>query len=184
MFLFATPFNELFLVYVAMLSLSLWSLLAVLRGVGVGDLPELFSSRLRIRTIAVYVWVTVCLNTLMWLRGMVPAVLDGDQSTLLAGTGLTTNPVYVQDLAWWLPVMAVGAWWFWRRQAWGYVVIGAGLTFWVLEAVGVAVDQAFGHAADPESSVAGLGAVWLFTGLAIVGVLPLYHYLHNLTDRR
>ena len=37
LFLFATPFNELFLLYVAMLSLSLWSGLALIRGIDIDD---------------------------------------------------------------------------------------------------------------------------------------------------
>jgi hypothetical protein len=184
MFVFATPFNELFLPYVATLSLSLWSGIALVHGIDIDALTQRFTSGLRIRPVAIYVWVIAGLNTLVWLRGIVPAIFDDQPTAFLAGTGLTTNPVYVQDLAWWLPVMVVGALWLWQRRPWGYLVVGAGLTFWVLEAVGVAVDQAFGHAADPQSSVVAVGVVWMFAALALLGLVPLYHYLHNLAGTR
>lgn len=48
---------------------------------------------------------------------------------------MTTNPVYVHDLAWWLPLMGVGAWWLWDRRPLGYVVTGVGLVMWVVESL-------------------------------------------------
>jgi hypothetical protein len=50
----------------------------------------------------------------------------------------------VQDLAVWLPLMAVGAWWLWRRTGRGVVVVGSLLVMWVVEGIGIAVDQAWG----------------------------------------
>jgi hypothetical protein len=38
---------------------------------------------------------------------------------VLDGTGLTTMPTYVQDLAFWLPLMGLAAWWLWRRPTSG-----------------------------------------------------------------
>ncbi len=93
------------------------------------------------------------------MRQVVPAVLSGDPPPFLAGTGLPTNPVYVPDLAFWLPLAAAAATWLWRRRPWGYLVVGGLLTMWVIESVGVAVDQWFGHAADPASTVASAAVV-------------------------
>jgi hypothetical protein len=106
-------------------------------------------------------------------------VTDGGPQ-FLVGTGMTTNPIYVQDLAFWLPAMAVGVAWLWRRVPWGYLVVSAGLTFWVVESVGVAVDQWFGHAADPASSVASDAACLPFAVLAVVSLVPLVALLRGL----
>jgi hypothetical protein len=70
---------------------------------------------------------------------------------MVGGTGLTVNVVYVQDLALWLPLLAVAAAWLWRRRSWGYLLAGAGLVMWVLESTSIAVDQWYGHAAAPAS---------------------------------
>ena len=40
---------------------------------------------------------------------------------------MPVNVVYVQDLALWLPLLAVAAAWLWRRRRWGYLLAGAGL---------------------------------------------------------
>lgn len=51
------------------------------------------------RIFSPYVWVVVTLNMVAWLSAIVPALFSKTPADLLAGTGLTTNPVYVQDLA-------------------------------------------------------------------------------------
>lgn len=180
MFLFATPFNRLFLLYVAMLALALWSAGSVLSRLDARVFPNPSASRLWLRVIAIYSWVVVAFNALAWLRGIVPGLLGREAPAFLAGTGLLTSPVYVQDLAVWLPLMAIGAAWLWMRRPRGYVVVGALLTLWVLESTSVAVDQWFGHTADPASPAASMAVVPLFAALAVVGLAPLYVHLRHL----
>jgi hypothetical protein len=180
MFLFATPFNNLFLLYVSMLSLSIWSIQTVLSGIDIRSFGARFSRRLPVRAIAAYSLAIVVLNFLAWMQQIVPGVLSTTSPAFLTGTGLPTSPVYVQDLAVWLPLMAVGSIWLWRRQPWGYVVVGSVLTMWVIESLGIAVDQWFGHAADPASSVASAAVVPVFAVLAVVGLVPLFFYFRNL----
>jgi hypothetical protein len=170
---YATPFNELFLAYVALLGLSLWSLVSAL----LDPRPLLASdSRLPARGIAAFILAVVALNTLAWLRFVLPD-LGEDPPGFLDGTGLTTNPIYAQDLAVWLPAMAIVAVLLWQRRPTGVFLAGAGLVFWEIEAIGVAVDQWFGHRADPASDVATLGGVGLFVVLAAVTVVPLVLWL-------
>jgi hypothetical protein len=54
------------------------------------------------------------------------------------------------------------------------------LVIYEIEAIGVAVDQWMGHAADPASNVAFATAVPIFGVLAIIGVIPLFFYFRNL----
>lgn len=180
LFLFFTPFNNLFLLYVAMLSLAIWSTAMVIRGIGVESFRERFSSKLPVRAIAIYALAIVGLNFLAWMRAVVPGVLSTSSPSFLDGTGMPTSALYVQDLAFWLPLMAVAAVWLWRRNAWGYVIAGAMLVMYEIEAIGVAVDQWMGHAADPASNVAFAAAVPIFGVIAIVGLIPLALYFRNL----
>ena len=71
--------------------------------------------------------------------------------------------------------MAVAAAWLWRRRPWGYLIVGAGLVMWVIESVSIAVDQWYGHAADPGSSVASAALVPAFAVLALAGLMPIYY---------
>ena len=75
---------------------------------------------------------------------------------------------------------ALGGVLLWRGRPWGYLIAGPVLVYGVLEAVGVAVDQWFGYRADPTTSYASLGGVWLFAGLAVVGLVPAYLYLRSI----
>jgi hypothetical protein len=180
MLLLGTPANHLFLLYVAMLSLALWSLVAVLRGVDVAAFGSRFGPGAPVRAVAVYTWVVAALNALAWLKGAVPGSFEDGQPSYLDGTGLTTLPTYVQDLAFWLPLLAVAAGWLWRRAAWGYLAVTALLGMLVLEAVGVAVDQWMGHAADPTSPVVSVAVVPGFVALAVVGMVPVFALLRHL----
>ena len=178
----ATPFNQVFLLYLAMFTLSFWSVVSIVRQVDLEALRARFSPKLPVRGLASYALIIVLLNALAWLRNVVPGVLSSTSPSWLEGTGLSTNPIYVQDLAFWLPLMAVGAIGLWRRRPWGYLVVGSILTYWVMESVGVAVDQWFGYAADPSSTVVSLVMVPAFAVLAFVGLIPLYVYFHHLQE--
>jgi hypothetical protein len=182
MFTFATPFNQLFLLYLAMFSLCFWSTIVLVRQLDIEALRARFSANLPVRGLATYALIIVLLNALAWLRNVVPSVLSSTPPSWLDGTGLATNPVYVQDLAFWLPLMAVGAVWLWRRQAWGYLVVGSMLTMWVIESVSIAVDQWMGSAADPASTVASATLTPAFGVLALIGLLPLYVYFRHLDE--
>ena len=176
---YATPFNELFLAYVALLGLSLWSLVSAL----LDPLPLLVpGSRLPVRGIAAFILTVVALNAFAWLRFVVPD-LGEDPPGFLDGTGLTTNPIYVQDLAVWLPALAIVAVLLWQRRTSGVFLAGAGLFFWMIEAIGVAVDQWFGHRADPASDVATLAGVVLFVVLAAATLIPLVLWLRAVPSR-
>jgi hypothetical protein len=179
--LFATPFNRLFLLYTTMLGLAIATVVAVAAATDVEGLAARFDVRTPVRGIAAYLGVVAALNTVLWLSDVVPATVRGDQE-LLDGTGLTTNPIYAQDLAVWLPLAAWAAWSLWHRRPWGYLAGGAMLVLWVLEAVSVATDQWLGGKADPASDVASTAMTAPFAVLAVVGLVPAILLLRRLDD--
>src|ERR1039457_4026787 len=170
LFVFATPANRLFLLYLVMLALAAWSAGAVLSQAEMPVLGGLFSPRTPVRGIAIYMWAVAGLNAAAWLARIIPAVAAGGAPEYLRGTGLATNVVYVQDLALWLPLLAVAAAWLWQRRPRGYLLAGAGLVLWGLASGSIAVDQWYGHAADPASSVASGVLVPAFAAAALIGL--------------
>jgi hypothetical protein len=178
--LFATPFNSLFLLYCVMWSLSFWAAVATLRAIDMDEFAARFDKALPVRGIAIFLWVVAVLNALAWLGRVIPALFSSARPEFLEGTGLTTNPIYVQDLSFWIPLVAVSAWWLWHRRPWGYVLSGALLIFFVIENITIAVDQYMGHAADPASSVASDVLTPAFAALALVTSVALFFYMRHL----
>jgi hypothetical protein len=125
LFCFATPLNNLFLLYAGYLGTAVWSTVILLRAT---DLPA-FAARLSAvvpaRTIAAAALVLAVLNAGAWLSQLVPAMLSSNPTSVLDGTGLVTNPVYVQDLAIWLPLLTTAAVAGWRGRSWGRLITPA-----------------------------------------------------------
>jgi hypothetical protein len=179
LFLFATPFNQAFLLYVAMLGLASWTLVAL--GLALWDRVGELAADVP-WWVPAYLWLVIMLNGTAWLARVLPAMLDDDPTEWLIGTGLTTNPVIAQDLAVWLPVMAWLVWGVWKARPPAVALAAAGLVFWVVEFVGIAVDQWWGHLADPTSSWASTQAVPMFVALALVTLLPTVRLLRAVPD--
>jgi hypothetical protein len=180
LFCFATPVNSLFLIYIAYLGLAVWSIVVLLRATDLTGYRARLSPRLPARFIAGFAFVIAVLNAYVWLARIVPALWRSQPSTLVQDTGLLTNPVFVQDLAIWLPLLITAAIAAWRRQAWGTLITGAMLAMFVLESTGIATDQWFGSQADPLSSSASMSMVPAFAVLAAITALPLIRYLRNI----
>jgi len=172
LFLFATPYNRLFLLDVALLALAIFTLIRLVMVARTQSVSE--SPRAR-RWLAGYIWLVVILNSVAWLRGVVPSLWSDRPESITDGLGVATNPVYIQDLGFWLPVAAMIGWWLWSGRSLGIVLAGGLLAFWILESVSIAVDQAFGVAADPSSLVVSTdlipGFLVLATAQAVAFVL-------------
>jgi hypothetical protein len=176
--LFGTPLNSLFLLYVATFSLGLFSLGTLVYATE----PRAISNQLvdvPRRGLAIYLWTIVGLNALVWLRGIVPTIGAAAPTAALEDLGLTTNPSWVQDLAFWLPMAAIAAAWLWLRKPWGYVLVGAWLVYTLIESVGIAVDQLFGYAADPTTQHATPAGAAVFATLALASLIPVYFYFRS-----
>ncbi|HZC07142.1 MAG TPA: hypothetical protein VE338_16015 [Ktedonobacterales bacterium] len=172
-FAFDTTFNGLFLVYVAMLSLAIWSLVALVSHADARDIQATFRSVVPPRVIATYLLVITALFAAIWLSQIVPALLAGGAPTVLQGTTMLTSPVHVLDLGFSLPVSALAAVWLWRRRPWGYLLAGSMLVMLTIESASIAVDQWFGHLSDPNASAAMTPVFAVFTLIQLVPTVAL-----------
>lgn len=177
MFSFATPLNNFFLLYVAHLGLAVWAAVALLLHVQVSGFRARVDAHLPARAIAASALVLAALNGLAWIAEALPASFTPDPQSLLEGSGLTTNPVYVQDLALWVPATVLAAVWLWQRRSWGALLTGGLLAFASLECLTIAVDQWYGAQADSTSTWASADAVPVFVGAAVLLALPVVRLL-------
>ncbi len=166
-FCFAVHFNSYFLLFAALLALSFWALLTLLRDLVLAEVKDA-CSQVPARTVAVYMLVILVLFAGMWLLGIVPATIDNTMPASFEGSGLTQNPIYVLDFAFTFPLLVIGALWLWRRRAWGYVVGGMMVIMLTLETAGIAIDQVFGHIHDPSQSLGAVPIMATFTGIGMV----------------
>ena len=173
MFLFAVPFNGLFLAYVVMFGCGFWSLVALLVRVPVDRYAASFSTALPARALAGWMIVSCMAFYALWLKNVVPGMLDSEAPAFLAGTGMVTPTNYVLDMALFLPLTLLVAARMWRRTPWGLLMGGALLLTLVLESVAIAVDQWFGAAADPGTTVASVAVTPMFIAVAVIGAIAL-----------
>lgn len=184
MFVFATPVNQLFLLYLAMLSLAAWSAGTLLWHTDVQALGRLIPARAPARLAAGYLWVLAALNGGAWLLRILPGLASSGVPAYLRGTGMTTNIVFVQDLALWLPLQAAAAAWLWLRKPWGYLLGGASVVMGVLESISIAVDQWYGHVADPASTVASAVLTPVFAAIAVLSLAVAWLLLRGFQAAR
>ena len=176
-FAFATAFNPLFLLYVATLSLAVWSLGALLSEVEVEAIRANFVATIPVRFFAGYLVVISLLFLLTWLKQIISALFASSPPAFLAGTIMLTSPVHVLDLGFLLPLGFVGAIWLWQRKSWGYLLAGLLMVMMTIETTSIAVDQYFGHVHAPAASP---DAVPLFIGLTVIGLIVSGAYLQGL----
>lgn len=170
LFLFATPYNRAFLLYVAMLGLAVWTFGGLLAAVRrqVDRLPRRSG-----RVIAGYLGLTVAMTASTWLRGIIPSITAGRPAAVIDGLGVATNPVYIQDLALGLPASAVTAVLIWRRRPGSGSLAIAVLVYFTLESATIAIDQWFAVHADPTTTVASAAAVPVFAVLTVIDLIVL-----------
>jgi hypothetical protein len=178
LFCFATPLNSLFLLYVCYLGTSVWSTVILLRNTDLPAFAARLSAVIPARTIAAAALGLAVLNAGAWLSQIIPATFRSNPTSVLDGTGLVTNPVYVQDLAIWLPLLASAAVACWRGRRWGRLITPAMLALFVLESISISLDQWFGSQADPTSAVSSIFMVPVFAVVATITGMPLAWFLH------
>jgi hypothetical protein len=134
---FDVRFNQLFLVYVALLGCSTYALIGGLVTTDWTGIQASFTGRTPVKTVSIYLAVLATLFYGLWLSDALPASLAGKPSQGLIDAGTPTNFIHVLDMAWMLPALAITAVSLWRKQPIGYTLAGALLTFFVLLALAV-----------------------------------------------
>jgi hypothetical protein len=115
-------FNALFLVYIAIVALSLYGLLALLIQLQGIAMQDYLSSKIPTRSIAAFLLTMAGMFTALWIGVTL--------SKLFAGSALSPVERYVIGIDGMvlLPLMFIGGWLLWRNRPWGYLLAGILLT--------------------------------------------------------
>jgi hypothetical protein len=179
LFLFGVPFNSFFYLYVAMLSLSIWSIVGLAGRLPIDRIGGRIGVDAPVRLVAGYLFINAALFLALWVGSTLPPVLSGESPAFLEGTGMLTGPVQIIDFAFTLPLMILAAFLLLRRRPWGYLLSGALLVMLAIETASIGVDQWLGHAADPSSPAASAALTPVFAVLTMIGVVVLGLFLRR-----
>ena len=136
---FSVPFGPLFLLWVAVFGLTIYSLIG---GVTSMEHEAIRSSYKSPRAVSVVAWgliVTAILFGWLWLSEDVPALLSGRTPQSLIDMALTTNPVHILDLAFFLPAVLITAIFLIKRRALAYSLAPAFIVFLIMTGIPILI---------------------------------------------
>jgi hypothetical protein len=146
---FAIHFGPLFLVWVAVLGLSLFALIGGLSTLGATAVQSRFAGRAT-PVPAWFLIVVGALFVLLWLGEIVPDLLAGDPSRSASDWNIPTNPVHVLDLAFFLPALVASGVLLLRRHPVGYATAAGQLTWIALTCLPILVTPLVANARGHE----------------------------------
>jgi hypothetical protein len=116
---FLAAYNSLFLVYVALFSLSLFAFILSLMKIDLQTLPQCFSKRLPHGWIAGSLYFAGLFLLLAWLGRIIPPLLQNQTPTL---ENTTTLVIQAMDLGLIVPLAFLSATLLLKRNPWGYLL--------------------------------------------------------------
>jgi hypothetical protein len=117
---FLSAYNEFFLVYVALFSLSLFAFILALSGMDTERVSQSVSGGMPRRGIATFLMLIAAFLSLAWLGRIVPPLLAGTPPPGLEA--YTTLVIQALDLGIIVPVSVVTAILLWQKKPWGYTL--------------------------------------------------------------
>lgn len=132
---FFMHFGPLFLIYIAILGLSFYTLIGTLIEL-TKDTPVEWNIAHR-KAVSVYLIVNGLLFSALWLVEILPALFSGNTPKSALDVGLWLNPVHVMDLAFFLPATIFTGIFVWQNKTFGNLLAIPIIVFAVLMAAAV-----------------------------------------------
>ncbi len=151
-FAFSVVINPLTPVHIAILGLAAWSFVLAIFGLDQATLDRANRLWLPRRTAGGFLMVVVVLFAMLWLGQIASAITSGGLPASIKDLNLPTNAVYALDVAFALPLLAVGGGLLLRHDQRGPAAVLAALGFTALMGSSVlaifAIDAAAGIAVE------------------------------------
>ena len=114
-YLFGAVFNSFFLVYVALFTLSLYTLIIALSNLPLKNIQEHFQKKTPVKVLSIF----------MILVALPLAIFELSQAltAIFSGTSPTVPPlIFALDLSFVIPNMILAAVLLWKQRRWGYIL--------------------------------------------------------------
>jgi len=128
-------FNNLFLLYCAILGLSIYIFIITLIDMSKIDFINIKENNVPYRSISSFLIIVSAMFSLIWLKEIVPAIINNTVPKSVADFNILVNPVHVIDLSFALPGLIVSAVLLLKRKHLGYVLTPISLLFILIMAV-------------------------------------------------
>ncbi len=136
---FSVPFGPLFLLWVAVLGLSLYALIGSVATANHESVKSSFTSQRAVTVVAWFLFVVAILFGLLWLSEDIPALLSGKTPQSVIDMALPTNPVHILDLAFFLPAVIITGGLLLKRKALAFTLAPAFIVFLVLTGIPILI---------------------------------------------
>jgi hypothetical protein len=123
-YLFGAAFNWFFLIYTALLGLSIFALIFGLVNLDMNGIMQAVRERMPIKWIAAYMLFIATSLTAIYVLQSLGFIFTGEIPAIVTRTGHPTSIVFALDLTLLVPFLSLGAIWLLRHKAWGFVLAG------------------------------------------------------------
>ena len=176
---FASAYNPLFLLYVAIFSAGLFGLIATLRSLDPEVVRGHLGERLPRRSLAVFLYICAAATLFIWLEPIVTGLIRGEAPPLL--DSYTTLVTYALDLAVITPTVLLTATMVRKRQPFGYVLSMALLVLLALLAPQIVAQSVFQVRAGVNYAPGEIvGPICGFATLAVAALYFLVRILRGI----
>jgi hypothetical protein len=168
---FGAHYNPLFLLYVALFSLSLFAFVLALLDIDLRTLPTHFTEKLPRRWIAGTLFIAAAFIALAWIGRIATTFTSGAIPTL---ENTTSMFIQVMDLGIIVPACVLSGILLLRRSAWGYLLTAVGLVKFMTLGISVSLMGLNMARVGTPDSAALVGAFGMLALLAIAMTLVLF----------
>ncbi len=123
-YLFGASFNAFFLIYVALLGLSIFALILGLMNLDVNGIRQQFRAGTPVKWIGGYFLFVAFGLSAVYLMQSISFIFTGQLPSIVTISQHPTSIVFAMDLTLLVPWLVVGALWLMKRQPWGFVIAG------------------------------------------------------------
>jgi hypothetical protein len=176
-YLFGATFNVFFLIYVALMSLSAFSLVLFLSQSKLENIALNFSRNTPVKWISGYLFLISFMLFMVEFSMIIPFLTSGKIPETIRLTGNSTSIVFALDFSIVMPVSVKAAFLLWKRRSWGFIMgiimLVKGFTYGLVLSIGtasLAYSDAYGKW-DPLMP--------LYVALAVGGLLGCWLLLKN-----
>ncbi len=173
-YLFGIAYNQYFLLYVVIFSLSLFTFIAGLMHMNMGSFSKQFATEIPVKSLATYFFLAGVLLIVLWLGDIIPALIEGNLPRSIRLSEATTTVTSAIDLGVLVPLFFLTANWIWYRTSHGYVMSGILLVVALVVGLATLAGFFFMFRADQPLVVGQVICFGLFT---IFALLLLIHYI-------